>query len=119
MQIRKFNISLMHHFRNYFVAAFVNECQRKLPPRGHGHVHGPAEGGDQQQGPGLRHIHRGAAPNVPVSFVGSVAKVFEDILTECLTERGFKKGRVLAKPVNFLIEYHIKFLGILELEESK
>lgn len=57
------------------------------------------------------------APHVPVSFVGSVAKVYEDILTECLDDFGLRKGKVLAKPVNHLIKYHINFIKILELQK--
>lgn len=52
--------------------------------------------------------------NTPVSFVGSVAKIYEDILTECLNEKGLKKGQVLAKPVNHLVNYHLNFLGVLQ-----
>lgn len=54
------------------------------------------------------------APNVPISFVGSVAKAFEDILIEELDRVNLRFGRVLAKPVNNLVEYHINFMGVLE-----
>lgn len=54
------------------------------------------------------------APNVPVSFVGSVAKAFEDVLIEELDRVNLRFGRVLAKPVNNLVEYHINFMGVLE-----
>lgn len=54
------------------------------------------------------------ANKVPISFVGSVAKVFEDLLTECIDHFGFKKGKILAKPVNHLVQYHIDFLKVLE-----
>ena len=57
------------------------------------------------------------AQKVPVSFVGSVAKIYEDVLTECLNEFGLRKGKVLAKPVNHLIKYHLNFLKILELKK--
>ena len=53
------------------------------------------------------------APNVPICFVGSVAKAFEDILKEELKKSNLKFGRVLAKPVNNLVNYHIKFMGVL------
>jgi len=51
---------------------------------------------------------------VKVNFVGSVAKAFEDIIREELAKDGLKFGRVLAKPVNNLIAYHIDFMRILE-----
>ncbi len=54
------------------------------------------------------------AKNVPISFVGSVAKNNEDILTQCLNDFGFKKGKVLAKPVDALVQYHLKKLNIKE-----
>ena len=54
------------------------------------------------------------AKDVPVNFVGSVAKIYEDLLTECLEEAGFRKGKVLAKPVEHLKQYHINFLKVLE-----
>jgi N-acetylglucosamine kinase-like BadF-type ATPase len=50
---------------------------------------------------------------IPVSFVGSVAKVYEDLLTECLNDKALEKGQVLAKPVNSLIQYHINNLKVL------
>jgi N-acetylglucosamine kinase-like BadF-type ATPase len=57
------------------------------------------------------------AKDVPISFVGSVAKVYEDILTKCLDEHGLRKGKVLAKPVNHLIQYHINFMHVLEPQD--
>jgi glucosamine kinase len=54
------------------------------------------------------------AKTAQVSFVGSVAKAFEDIIKEELTVSGLEFGRVLAKPVNRLIDYHIKHIGVLE-----
>jgi hypothetical protein len=46
--------------------------------------------------------------------VGSVAKAFEDIIKEELAASNLKFGRVLAKPINNLIEYHINHIGVLE-----
>ncbi len=63
-------------------------------------------------------IHISCFPNMkqlPVSFVGSVAKIYEDTLTDCLHERGYKKGKVLAKPINSLIQYHLDVLDILSV----
>lgn len=54
------------------------------------------------------------ASNAEISFVGSVAKAFEDIIREELAASGLTFGRVLAKPVNSLIEYHIEHIKVLE-----
>jgi N-acetylglucosamine kinase-like BadF-type ATPase len=54
------------------------------------------------------------AHHVEVNFVGSVAKAFEDILREELSAQQLTFGRVLAKPVNNLVSYHIHFMGILQ-----
>jgi N-acetylglucosamine kinase-like BadF-type ATPase len=56
--------------------------------------------------------------NVKVSFVGSVAKAFEDIIREELAKDNLKFGRVLAKPVNNLIAFHIDFLDVLNHEKA-
>lgn len=50
---------------------------------------------------------------VPVCFVGSVAKAFEDIVREELDRVGANFGRVLAKPVNQLVQYHLKYMNVL------
>ena len=54
------------------------------------------------------------AYEVEVNFVGSVAKAFEDIVREELAARNLKFGRVLAKPVNSLVDYHINYIGVLQ-----
>jgi N-acetylglucosamine kinase-like BadF-type ATPase len=54
------------------------------------------------------------AREVEVNFVGSVAKAFEDILREELAAKNLHFGRVLAKPVNSLINYHINYMGVLQ-----
>jgi glucosamine kinase len=56
--------------------------------------------------------------NVSVSFVGSVAKAFEDIIKEELAKDKLKFGRVLAKPVNNLIAYHLDFMKILDHQKA-
>ncbi len=43
---------------------------------------------------------------LPVSFVGSVAVAFQDILTEVLKENNFKIGKIVKSPINELIAYH-------------
>jgi N-acetylglucosamine kinase-like BadF-type ATPase len=49
-----------------------------------------------------------------VNFVGSVAFHFQDLLQEVLEERGFVFGRVIAKPAQALVHYHIQYLNILD-----
>ncbi len=43
---------------------------------------------------------------LPISFVGSVAVAFQDILTEVLTENNFKIGKIVKSPIDELIAYH-------------
>lgn len=48
-----------------------------------------------------------------VSFVGSVAKVYQEILMKCLKERGLHLGQILDKPINSLINYHIETMAVI------
>lgn len=41
-----------------------------------------------------------------VSFVGSIAYYFQDILKECLENQGLKLGKVIKNPIEGLVEYH-------------
>jgi len=43
---------------------------------------------------------------VPVSFTGSVAYYFKEILLECIQDHGIKTGKILASPAEGLIEYY-------------
>ena len=54
------------------------------------------------------------ANEIPVNFVGSVAKAFEDIISGELNKQGFKLGHVLAKPVNSLVRYHLDHMKVLD-----
>lgn len=45
-------------------------------------------------------------PDLPVSFVGSMAKVFQDELCEALSLEGFKKGEILQKPIEKMVKFH-------------
>lgn len=56
--------------------------------------------------------------DVEICFVGSVAKAFEDIIKEELEARNLTFGKVLAKPVNSLVKYHLEFLNILDYENA-
>lgn len=49
-----------------------------------------------------------------VNFVGSVAFHFQTILEAVLQEKGLQFGRVIAKPADALVHYHIKYLNILD-----
>ncbi len=44
----------------------------------------------------------------PVNFVGSIASVFNDILSEVLAEEGVSMGVIVASPMELLVEYHSK-----------
>lgn len=44
----------------------------------------------------------------PVSFAGSVAHYFSDILTECVADKGLIKGRIIQKPIYELLNYYFK-----------
>ncbi len=46
---------------------------------------------------------------VPVHFVGSVAYHFEACLRTAAGESGIQLGRIIKKPIDGLVEYHIKF----------
>lgn len=46
--------------------------------------------------------------NLKVSFVGSVASAYVDILKQCVSERGYSFGKVIAEPINALVNYHLK-----------
>ena len=49
-----------------------------------------------------------ARDGVPVNFVGSVAKAFEPLLRSVCESRGVRYGRTQAKPVNLLVDYHLR-----------
>lgn len=44
----------------------------------------------------------------PVSFTGSVAYSYRDILLNLLKDEGIQTGKIVQKPIEGLIEYHIK-----------
>ncbi|MFZ4544829.1 MAG: hypothetical protein ACOYOA_12325 [Saprospiraceae bacterium] len=56
-----------------------------------------------------RHLRKYVGHNeLPIHFVGSVAHYFQDILRICLIEKGMKLGKVIQKPIDSLVDYHIK-----------
>ena len=44
----------------------------------------------------------------PANFIGSIASVFEDILSEVLAEEGVRKGVISSSPMELLVTYHSK-----------
>lgn len=46
---------------------------------------------------------------VPVHFVGSIGHYFNDCLQEAARETGIRLGRVIRKPIDGLVDYHLKF----------
>ena len=44
--------------------------------------------------------------DLPICFVGSIADVFQDELTEALNLEGFKKGEILRKPIKKIVKFH-------------
>lgn len=47
---------------------------------------------------------------VPVSFVGSIAHHFQDVLATCMEARKLKLGKIIRKPIYPLAEFHIDLL---------
>ena len=45
---------------------------------------------------------------VSVNFVGSIAYYFQDILNEEAEKLGITVGNVIKKPIDGLVEYHLK-----------
>lgn len=50
------------------------------------------------------------AAQYPVHFVGSVANSFSDIITTALKDVGLTPGTIIKKPIDKLLEYHVKWL---------
>lgn len=46
--------------------------------------------------------------NLPVSFIGSIAEHFSEVLTRALDVCNLKKGKILSSPMTGLISYHSK-----------
>jgi N-acetylglucosamine kinase-like BadF-type ATPase len=51
---------------------------------------------------------------VPVSFVGSVAYHFRDVLKEVVESQGIAFGKTVSRPLDELVQYHVKYLHVLE-----
>ncbi len=47
--------------------------------------------------------------NYPISFVGSIAFYYQDILNKIAEKFGCKIGKIIQKPIDSLMEFHISF----------
>jgi glucosamine kinase len=86
--LASFTRFLAAHKGNYFVQKLVGEAFDELINR---------------------HVRKYKGHNeVPIHFVGSIAHYFQDILRICLVEKGLTLGKVIQRPIDALVEYHIK-----------
>lgn len=46
--------------------------------------------------------------HLEVSFIGSVAAVYKDILTKCLDDAGMQLGTIMRTPIDALVQYHTR-----------
>ncbi len=46
--------------------------------------------------------------DIPIHFIGSVAFHYRSILEEVMKEKGLKLGKILQKPINALLRYHLR-----------
>jgi glucosamine kinase len=50
------------------------------------------------------------ATSMPVHFVGSVAFHFQDALKRACSDRGYRVGNIIKKPIDGLAQYHVQFI---------
>ena len=50
------------------------------------------------------------ALRVPIHFVGSVAYHFQDALKKACSDRGYRVGNIIKKPIDGLAQYHVQFI---------
>jgi len=48
-------------------------------------------------------------PSTPVHFIGSVSYYFRHCLQQAADNSGIKLGRIIKKPIDGLVEYHVRF----------
>ena len=48
-----------------------------------------------------------ARNEVPINFVGSIAFYLQDVVKEVFAENNLKVGKVIRKPIDGLVEYHL------------
>jgi hypothetical protein len=78
---------LSKHLRDPYIHSFVKENLRRFV---------------------VRNVCQYNTDVYPANFVGSIASVFEDILSEVLTEEGVRKGVIVSSPMELLVKYHSK-----------
>jgi glucosamine kinase len=54
-----------------------------------------------------KHLVKYGQPEMPHHFLGSVAKEFESELKSVMDEHGLRMGRVMRKPIDLLMRYHL------------
>lgn len=60
-----------------------------------------------------RHVRKYANhTSLPIHFVGSIAFYFKPILEVILHERGMSLGHIIRKPIDSLVEFHLKNNGV-------
>ena len=60
-----------------------------------------------------RHVRKYANHlTLPVHFIGSIAFYFQDILEIVLIERAMHKGKIIRKPIEALVDFHLKLSKI-------
>jgi hypothetical protein len=47
--------------------------------------------------------------DVPVHFVGSIGEIFKPCLEEAAEQTGIRLGRIIRKPIDGLVEYHVRY----------
>ena len=78
---------LSKHLNDPYIQAFVKENLRRFV---------------------VRNICQYRTDLYPANFVGSIASVFENILSEVLAEEGVRKGIIASSPMELLVKYHSK-----------
>ena len=78
---------LSKHLNDPYIQAFVKENLRRFV---------------------VRNICQYRTDLYPANFVGSIASVFENILSEVLAEEGVRKGIIVSSPMELLVKYHSK-----------
>ena len=78
---------LSKHLNDPYIRAFVKENLRRFV---------------------VRNICQYRTDLYPANFIGSIASVFEEILSEVLAEEGVRKGVISSSPMELLVKYHSK-----------
>ena len=52
------------------------------------------------------------ARNIPIHFVGSIAHFLQDEVKQAIAKYDLKMGKVVKRPIDGLVDYHIKLLNL-------